>query len=69
MPEIGDIARGNEVGKKSNMMHTYVDCMDCREGRWIPRYRAARGVDRCFPCNLAYQKATTLRKLYIKHPR
>ena len=69
MPEIGDIARGNEVGKKSNMTYTYVDCMDCREGRWIPRHRAARGVDRCFSCNLAHQKATTLRKLYIKHPR
>ena len=69
MPEIGDIARGNEVGKKSNMMHTYVDCMDCRKGRWIPSHSAKRGVQRCNPCNLAYQKATTLRKLYIKHPR
>ena len=42
---------------------------DIARGRWIPSHNAKRGVDRCFPCNLAYQKATTLRKLYIKHPR
>ena len=69
MPEIGDVARGHEIGKKENMIYIYVDCMDCREGRWIPRHRARLGVERCFPCNLKYQKATTLKKLYIKHPR
>lgn len=69
MPEVGDIARGHEIGKKEKLIYAYVDCMDCREGRWIPRHSAKRGVPRCMPCNLAYQKATTIRKLYINHRR
>ena len=63
MPELGDTARGNDIGKVSNKGYKYVDCIDCGESRWVDESRGY--VLRCMPCNIRYQKSTTMRKYFM----
>ena len=50
MPEIGDIARANEIGKNGKVIFVWVSCPRCKEERWVTRVRMQSNTNRlCRP--------------------
>src|SRR3990167_4342364 len=35
MPQVGEISKGHQIGKKTNMKCIWHACIDCGEGRWV----------------------------------
>lgn len=48
MPQVGDIKRAYEIGRKGRYLYTWVICPMCNVGRWHINYRKA-GL--CKSCN------------------
>ena len=57
MPEIGDIARANEIGKNGKVIFVWVSCPRCKEERWVTRVRMQSNTNRlCRPCSICVAK-------------
>ncbi len=50
MPEVGDIIRGNTIGKGTSP-HIFAECPVCHEKRWIQIYTYYRSNGRCDRCS------------------
>lgn len=56
-PQIGDIARGWEIGHNSSVRYIFAACTDCGKGRWTPYVGKKDIYLRCTHCaNLARRK-------------
>lgn len=75
-PVVGDIRKGNEVGKTETHPYIYCTCLDCGKGRWV-RLKANREPKnlRCTKCSVheagrhARQVAKTKGRHLGNHPR
>jgi len=58
MPQLGDIAKGNELGYKRNHIHIWQACEVCGKERWIEFFLFKKGKRRCCPScrNILYKE-------------
>ncbi len=50
MPNIGDKARGTDIGYKSSSFYTYFACPDCGKARWLQSSQLKKYKGMCYTC-------------------
>lgn len=49
-PNIGEIRRASEIGKKDSWKYIWQACSDCGKERWVTMNKNTPTAIRCFPC-------------------
>lgn len=57
MPELGEIQRAIDIGKKGSFKYIYSDCPTCGKARWIRVEEAPRDCQKCAHQTLSYRIA------------
>jgi len=68
MPEIGDIKRGIEIGRKGNRHYfIFIECPECHKTRWISTqlYKKLQNNGLCHMCEIHNRKITPIMERFM----